>query len=141
EDGAARRLRRMRGEHELQRDRPGLRLAELVECGGERLARHPALARVFPPAPDAVVLLGDVREREVERERPEHACLALERKRLDRVTQLLPAGPLPGGPRERAHVLHVGEEALVLLLDEYAAEQVAEQADVAADGFHRSSVA
>ena len=90
-----------------------------------------------------MVLLGDVRELEVERERAQHARLPLERQRLDGLLELLVrrAGTRRAG--QRAHPLDVLEQRLALLLDEDAPEQVAEQADVSAQrrlGLHGSSV-
>ena len=87
------------------------------------------------------MLLRDVRELEVESERAQDAGLPLERQRLDRVAQLVAPRPLPRGAGKRTDALDVGEQRLVLLLDEHAAEQVAEKADVAAYGFHPPSVA
>ena len=98
------------------------------------------LARVRAAAADAVVLLRDVRELEVQGERAQDARLSLERQRLDSVAELVPLRPLPRRARERTDVLDVGEQRFVLLLDEHAAKQVAEQADVAAYCLHRPSV-
>ena len=85
---------------------------------------------VGAPAPQPVVLLGDVRELEEDAERPQHDGLALERKRRDRLLErlALPAAARPA--RERADPLDEVEYFLPLLLDEHAPEEVAEQADV-----------
>ena len=87
--------------------------------------------RVGAAAADPVLLLGDVRELEVERERAQHARLPLERQRRDRGREVVVRGPAARGAGERPDALDVVEERLVLLLDEHPAEQVAEHADVA----------
>ena len=87
EDRAAARLGRVRGQHgpylEPRRGReklivadPGLSQAR--DRIGERLARHPALVLVLTAPPQTVVLLGDVRELEKDRERAQHCSLLLE---------------------------------------------------------------
>jgi hypothetical protein len=91
----------------------------------------PLLVRVRAPPANAVLLLGDVRQLEVRRERAQHACLPLERQRCNRRGQFPLVGALARGARKAADALDVVEQRLVLLLDEHAAEQVAEQADVA----------
>ena len=105
--------------------------------------------RVGAAATDPVLLLGDVRELEVRRERAQHAGLAVDGQRRDRRGELAVLGPAAGRARERADALDVVEQVLARLLDEHAAEQVAEQADVAPEGRvgrlvrpdrHRSSV-
>ena len=134
EDGAPRRLGRMRRQDELERDAlldlPLAHAVEQLERLGERLARDELLVRVLAPPAHAVVLLRDVRELEVEGERAQHARLPRHRKRLDRVVELVPARAAARGPRERADVLDVLEQPAALLLDEHPPEQVAEQPDV-----------
>ncbi len=103
----------------------------------ERLGGHALLELVRPQPANAVMLLGDVRELEVERERAQHARLALERQRLDRRLELLVRRPGPRRPGQRPHPLDVREQRLALLLDEDAPEQVAEQPDVSAQRVHR----
>ena len=87
EDRATARLGRVRGQHgpylEPRRRReklivadPGLSQAR--DRIGERLARHPALVLVLTAPPQTVVLLGDVRELEEDRERAQHCGLLLE---------------------------------------------------------------
>ncbi len=99
----------------------------------ERLARRLALVLVLPQPPQPMVLLGEVGELEVEAERAQHLGLALERELADRRREI---GPCPGAarpprlPRERADALLVGEQLLPFLLDEDAAEDLAEQPDV-----------
>jgi hypothetical protein len=82
EDGAARGLRRVRRQNELERDvRPAPPHVlgrdtcplELAECGRERLLRDPRLVLGTSSAADAVHLLRHVDELEVERERAQHA--------------------------------------------------------------------
>ena len=94
EDRARQRLRRMGGQHELDGD-PARRRRDVVagdavaleqrERLGERLARRPALALVLAAASDAVVLLGDVGEVEVDGERAQDDGLRLDVERRDRL--------------------------------------------------------
>jgi hypothetical protein len=91
---------------------------------------------VLAPSPQAVVLLGDVRQLEVEAEGAEHLCLALEIELGDCSPQLGSAGGPAGGAglaREPPDPLFLVEQVLPLLLDEDPAEDVAQQADVAAE--------
>ena len=143
EHRAARRLGRMRGEDELDPSRAPaawssassipLRV-ELRERVGERLARHPSLGLVLAPAPDPVVLLGDVDELEEQRERPQHRALrARARAPRPRRASAPREPPRARVARERPDPLLVVEEVLALLLDEHAPEQVAEQAHVGAE--------
>ena len=97
----------------------------------ERLRHDPLLARVGAPAADPVLLLGDVRELEVERERPQHARLPLERQRRRPRPRGRRAARRRAPPARAPHALDVREERLVLLLDEHLPEQVAEHANVA----------
>ena len=90
--GAPRRLRRMRGQHELDRRaaRPrgelvGGQVCELGERVVERLARDAAVVRVLAPPPQAVVLLGEVRELEVEANARSTSACASARPRERRV--------------------------------------------------------
>ena len=118
----------------LPAGRPGDACAlELAERVGERLPRHAALVLVLAPAPDPMVLLGDVGELEEERERAEHGRLLLEAELRDRLPERLPraAGARIAG--ERPDPLLAVEQLLALLLDEDPPEQVAEQADVRAE--------
>jgi mycothiol synthase len=80
-----------------------------------------------------VVLLGEVRELEVDGERPQDARLALEREPADRLAQLVPRLTRSRRPREAADQLLGLEQLLALLLDDDAAEDLAEQPDVAAE--------
>src|SRR5262245_10692977 len=80
-----------------------------------------------------MMLLGEVRELEVEPERPQHFRLPFERERPHRGRQLRARSRLTLGaslPRERANSLLLGEQLLPFLLDDDAAEDLAEQADV-----------
>ena len=142
EDRPARRLGGMGRDDELERDvssGSGERLvfdAGLTEAGegvGERLARRPVPTGDVAATPDPVVLLGDVRELEVEREGAEDLRLLVEIQRRDRLRQLGPdvgvAGlACPAG--DVADLLLARQQLHSLLLDHDAAEQVAEEADV-----------
>ena len=86
EHAAPCRLGRVCGQHELEREpaRGALELRlldpSLPEAGDrlrERLTRHPPLVLVLASAAEAVVLLGEVRELEVDAERPQNERLAL----------------------------------------------------------------
>ena len=130
-------------DHELERDAlcaPGERggldpaLLQPAERLCERLARDPLLALVASPAAHAVPRLGDVGELEVEPERAQDGrrAVAVEGAHEARERRVigLRAG-LPRLARELAHALDVGQQLLAVLLDEHAAEGVADQADVA----------
>jgi hypothetical protein len=80
---------------------------------------------------DAVLLLGDVRELEVRCEGAQDARLSLEWQSPDCGGEVVGGHSLACGAREPTHPLDVGEQRLVLLLDEDAAEDVSEQANVA----------
>jgi hypothetical protein len=127
-------LGRMCGEDELERDPASdLVAGHVIEPGEgllERLGEHALLVRVDAAAADAVLLLRDVRELEVGRERAQDARLALERELAHRCGEVVLRAAGPRRACEAAQPLDVVEQALVLLLDEHAAEQVAEQADV-----------
>ena len=135
----------MRGEHELERDallQQLLRHAvEPREGRRERLRRHAPLVGVLAAAAHPVLLLGDVRELEVDGEGAQDARLAVDRQRRHRRAQLVERRPSARLARERPHPLDVGEERGVLLLDEHPPEQVAEQADIAPQRRVRGSVA
>jgi len=77
-----------------------------------------------------VLLLGDVRELEVRRERAQHSRLPLESELTHGGGEILVRRTCPCGACERPDALDVVEELLPVLLDEDAAEEVAEQADV-----------
>ena len=81
-----------------------------------------------------MVLLGRVRELEVQAERPQHSRLDVARKLPYGVPDVRRVAVLPSEARARADVLLGGEEVFALLLDEHAAEQRAEQADVSPRG-------
>ena len=145
EDRPPRRLGRMRGEDELDRDPRGRpaqlllgdpRVAEPRERLGQRLALHAALALPGAAAADPVMLLGDVRELEIEGERAQHRRLLPRRQPVHGLGQLGRGGrvALPAGACEAPDPLLELEQPLALLLDEHAPEQVAEQADVPAKG-------
>ena len=102
---------------------PGERIAE-------RLAQQSLLVCVRAMPADAMLLLGDVRELEVRREGAQDARLPLERQLADRRSQVVGRNSFACSPREPAHPLDVVQQRLVLLLDEDAPEDVAEQANV-----------
>ena len=138
QQGAPRRLGRVRGEHELERD-VGETLVKLVlghvgeqlERLFERLAHDEARVLVLAAAADAVVLLGRVRELEVQREGAEHLRLVVGLERADGLAHDRRVADLARLPRGGADALLGREELLALLLDEHLPEQRAEQADVA----------
>ena len=127
----------MRGQHELDRraarargELVGGTAAELGEGVVERLARDAAVMRVLATTPQAVMLLGQVGELEVDGERAQHERLRvwLERGRALASTS---AGPARRAARvARADRLDEVEQPRSLLLDEHAAEDRAEQPDV-----------
>jgi hypothetical protein len=88
--------------------------------------------RIRAPAPDAVLLLGDVRQLEVRREGTEDTGLPLEGERRHGGGQVLMRCARARRPGERADALDVVEELLPVLLYEDPAEEVAEEPDVAA---------
>ena len=110
---------------------------QLGERGVERLARELALVLVLASAAQAVVLLGEVGELEVEPEGAQHVSPAA--RAAARRTAAARSERGPGRParlrlaRERADPLLVGEELLAFLLDEDAPEDLPEQPDVPAE--------
>ena len=142
EDRSTARLGRMRGQYgpdlELRYRCPQLivadsGLAQACDRIGERLARHPALVLVLAAAAQAMVLLGDVRELEEDRERAQHRGLLLEREGADGFLELRALARLARVTRETANLLLQHEQLLALLLDEDVSEHVAEQADIGAE--------
>ena len=131
----------MRGQDELDRHRRGRSrellgadpgLGEQPERLVQRLARRAALPLDLATTSDAVMLLGDVREVEVHRERPQDDRLGLDRERRDGLGELggslcVAASPEPGEPSD-PFLEPVGR--LAFLLDEDVTERVAEQPDV-----------
>ena len=87
------------------------------------------------------MLLGDVRELEVEREGAEHERLPVERQRRNRLSQLRERRvvALACLARELPDPLYELEQPLGLLLDEHLAKEVAEQPDVRPDRGIRSA--
>jgi nitrogen regulatory protein PII len=79
------------------------------------------------------VLLGEVGELEVEGERPEHRGLPVGIEGAHGFAQLVARRAGAGGAREVADPLLGLEQTLAFLLDEDAAEDLAEQANVAAE--------
>ncbi len=137
EDRPARRLGGMSRQHELDVDvaqaRPPFVFRDVPkprERVGERLARRDALLGVLAASPQPVMLLGDVRELEVERERAQDELLALDGQRRDRLMHLARRVAFPRPPREQANLLDRLEELGALLLDEHLAEDRPEQTDV-----------
>ena len=109
---------------------PGI--AQAPDGVGERLPRHAPLVLVLAPAPQPVMLLGDVRELEEERERAQHGGLLLELQRVDRLLELRAVARLAGVASLAADALLEREQLLSSLLDQHLAEHVAEQPDVGA---------
>ena len=100
EHGASGGLGRVRRQHELHR-KPAHRLVEIrafepLDRLGERLARRPALVLVLAPPAEPMVLLGDVRELEVEREGAQDERLQLEREHGDGLAELGECGAVTG---------------------------------------------
>ena len=136
QDGSPGRLGGVRGEHEPNRgrgravDELGRRnRRELLEGILERLAGDDAVVRVLAPASQPVVLLGEVRQLEVEPERAQHHRLLVggERRRGAR-------GRAVGARAARfaPDRLDELEQPFTLLLDEHGAENRSEHAHVAA---------
>ena len=145
QDRPRQRLGGVRRQHELDGDvRRGARDRVLADPrGGEqaerlvqRLAQRPALALDLAPPAHPVVLLGDVREVEVDREGAQDDGLRLDRERRDGRGQLgrraaVAAAAEPGEPADPLLEL---EGLVALLLGEHAAERVAEQPHVRPEG-------
>ena len=142
EDRAAARLGRMRGEHRPHLE-PRCRREELVvadtrvaqSCDriGERLARHAALVLVLAAAAQAMVLLGDVRELEEDREGPQHGGLLVEREGADGLLELRALARFARVTCEPADLFLQHEQLFAFLLDEDVSQHVAEQADVGSE--------
>ncbi len=136
---SARRLGRVRGQHELDR-RAARALGELVvrdrcelpEGVLERFSRDAAVARVLAAPSEPMVLLGEVRELEVEPERPEHERLrlGLEVAQQLRARDASVAAGLSGRVPDPLDQL---EQPRALLLDEHVSEDRPEQPNVAAE--------
>ena len=117
----------MRGQHELDRDAlgrgrdlPGAHTlaVEQLERLVERLAQRAALALDLAATANTVVLLGDVREVEVDGERPQHDRLRVDVELRDGLTERpgrarVAATPEPG---EEADPLLEAEDVVALLL-------------------------
>jgi nitrogen regulatory protein P-II 1 len=88
---------------------------------------------VLPPAAEAVVLLGEIGELEVEGERPEHSRLPVGIEGAHRFPQLVARRAVSRGAGEVTDPLLGLEQILPFLLDEDATENLAEQANVAAE--------
>ena len=144
EDRPRERLGGVRREDQLDRDAAGRGLdlvgrdalpREQRQRLGQRFAGIAALELVLAATPNPVMLLGDVREVEVDGERAQDDRLRLDVERLDRLRER------PGGagvtaatePREQANALFQAVELLAFLLGEHAPEDLAEQADVRAE--------
>ena len=129
---APRRFRWVCGQHE-----PDLRavralvevIAELQERALERLARDATVVRVLAAAAQPVMLLGEVRELEVEAERAQDECLlARAERRVDGGDRAVAAGRA----RVATDLLDELEEPRSFLLDEHGAEDRPQHAHVAA---------
>lgn len=101
---------------------------------GERLTRRTPLVLVLAATAQAMVLLGEVHELEVDAEGAQDECLPLDVELGDRdAERLAPRRPTGGTRRagEQSYPLLELEDLLALLLDEHTPEDVAEEADVA----------
>jgi hypothetical protein len=121
----------VRRQDQLERDVPERPLAEPLERVVEGLAGDELLARVLATPAHAVLLLGDVRELEVQGKGTQHIRLALKWKRRHGFVELVVLLVRARRTCERSDPLDVLEQRLALLLDEHAPKQVPEQADVA----------
>jgi hypothetical protein len=132
----------MRREDELDGDvggRPRKRFAvdpgllETRERLRQRLARDALLMLVLAPAPQTVVLLRQVREREVGGERSHNRSLCVEVEPAHGLAELV--ARLTGAARARQcpDPLLGLEQRLAFLLDENAAEDPAQETDVTAE--------
>ena len=130
--GAARGLRRVRGEDELDRSsrRVDVLVAQRLERAVEGLPQRGAAVRVLAAAAQAVVLLGEVCKLEVEPERAQHEHLLVRARECLDLDRLLVARRSRGVPRPLDEL----QEPFALLLDEHVAEDRAEKADVAPQG-------
>ena len=102
---------------------------KLCERVVERLARDASFVCVFASPPQAVVLLCEVRELEIEAEGPQDESLLMSRQRRRGAGH---GAVSPGGARLAANRLDELEEPRPFLLDEHGAENRPEQAHVAA---------
>ena len=148
EDRAPLGLRRVRGEHGHHEEAIEQRLhlvareaglAHFAHGRADRLPHRGAglvrLARAAPQHAHALLLLGEVHELEVGRERLDDAARLGQGQRLDAAQQALARRLVAGAVRlrEAAHLLDEVEERLALLLDDRAAEDVAEPVDLLAE--------
>src|SRR5262249_17316169 len=133
-----RRLGGMRRKHELHR-RVASRLVQVAEAllrVGERLGREAPLALVLAPPPDAMVLLGDVRELEVDAKGAQDERLLAQVETGDERDELAHRLNRPAATRARElpRALLEVENRLPLLFDDDGAERVSEQTDIAPEG-------
>ncbi len=137
QEGTAGCLGRMCGQHELERDRGKPFGTQFLWYDGdarervlERLARRQGILGVLASAPQPVMLLGRVRELEVETERSEDARLLLRRQRPHRLADDPRVSDLARPSGRGADLLLGGEKRFALLLDEHRSQHRAEQTDV-----------
>ena len=116
------------------RDLPGAHAlaVEQLERLVERLAQRAALALDLAATANTVVLLGDVREVEVDGEGPQHDRLRVDVELRDGLTERpgrarVAATPEPG---KEADPLLEAEDVVALLLGEHTTEDLPEQAHV-----------
>ena len=133
EHGAARRLGRVRGEDKADRRAEGAvveRAVEPLERILERLPRDASFVCVFAEPSQPMMLLGEVRELEVEAEGAEdQRLLARAQPRID----LHDRARVARCARIPADALDELEQPLTFLLDEHRAEDRPQHADVAAE--------
>src|SRR5439155_26991064 len=117
-------------EDELQRQRRRPAVTEPLAHSPKRFTRHALLELVLAATPHTVVLLGDVDELEVDRERSDHRGLLVEREPAHGTTQLVARRAFASLPRQQADLLLGGEQLLAALLDQQTTEHVAEEPNV-----------
>src|SRR5207302_7403781 len=109
----------------------GRHLLQALERLGERLAWRSRLGCVLPAAAQAVMLLGDVRQLEVQRERAQDFRLVSRRERAYGGTDGADVARAARVAGEQPDPLLGLEDVAALLLDQHRAQGGSEQADVA----------
>ncbi len=108
-------------------------VAQLLHGVRERLALHPALGVPFAQRADAVVLLGEVGQVEVARERAGHGHGPLDLPSGDHFGDHVGRDLTPArGDDGLAQSFDVGQQVVAALLGQHLAEQFAEQPHIVA---------